>query len=283
MLFKIHNNTIDCYTTISFFLISNQMGKKIKFPFLFKATDSAAAASPWPWPACANSPKTLSFRANANTNIYKTINSAYLDDKSAAESAGTPDSFFSIRDSPERRGGESLYSAYDETAVIGGLRSDRLFFDPGETSSILEEAKAAHALPYSDGVRIMAMDSNDPFLDFRASMAEMVEAHGLKSWDSLEELLTCYLRVNRKNNHGYIVGAFVDLLIHVSLQAAECSPSIDLASAVDEHCSSSSTTTQNSFTSPLSFTSSCTYSSTSPCLSSLENEDEIAAEKCAGG
>ncbi|KAH6762149.1 hypothetical protein C2S52_019582 [Perilla frutescens var. hirtella] len=252
------------------------MGKKMKFPSLFKATDStttttttSAAASPWPWPACVNNPKTLSFRANANTNIYKTMNSAYLDDKATAEFAETPDSFFSIR-----RGEESFSSAseiHEESAVIGGLRSDRLFFEPGETSSILEEAKA-QAFPYSESVKIMAMDSNDPFLDFRESMAEMVEAHGLKSWECLEELLTCYLRVNGKSNHGYIVGAFVDMLIHIALTSA---------SAIDEHCSSSSTTTQYSFTSPLSFSSSSTYSSTSPCLSLPENEDEIAVEKSA--
>ncbi|XP_047977964.1 transcription repressor OFP13-like [Salvia hispanica] len=209
------------------------MVKKNKFPFLFKGTTASAVASPWP---CANSPKTLSFRANADTNLYKTINSAYLDGNAF------PDSFFSIR--------------RDESAVIGGLRSDRLFFDPGETSSILAEA-----FPYGERVRVMAMDSNDPFLDFRSSMAEMVEAHGLKSWGCLEELLTCYLRVNEKANHGYIVGAFVDLLIHLSLREA---------SETDDQCSA-----HYSFTSPLSFSSStATYSSISPAL---ENDDEVSA------
>ncbi|XP_057778012.1 transcription repressor OFP15-like [Salvia miltiorrhiza] len=261
------------------------MGKKKKFPFLFKATDSptTSAASPWPWPACVNSPKTLSFRANANSNIYKTINSAYLDDeKATAEFTETPDSFFSIRRDESFSSAAASQVFPDETAVIGGLRSDRLFFEPGETNSILEEAAKARAFPYSGGgVKIMAMDSDDPFLDFRSSMAEMVVAHGIKRWECLEELLTCYLRVNEKGNHGYIVGAFVDLLIHLSLQAA---PLIDSASAADEHCSSStSTTTHYSFTSPLSFSSSSTYSSTSPGLSMLENEDEIAGEKIPAG
>lgn len=258
------------------------MGKKMKFPFLFKANDSTtttttSAASPWPWPACVNSPKTLSFRANANTNIYKTMNSAYLDDKSTSEFA---DSLEHNHQHHRGGGGEESFSSatgiHDETAVIGGLRSDRLFFDPGETSSILEEASKAYAFPYSESAKIMAMDSDDPFLDFRTSMAEMVEAHRLKTWDCLEELLACYLRVNGKSNHGYIVGAFVDLLVHIALQNSASSSN---DSAIDEeHCSSSSTTTQYSFTSPLSLiSSSSTYSSTSPCLSLLENEDEIAA------
>lgn len=200
---------------------------KMKFPFVFKATET--------WTACVNNPRTLSFRVNPNT----------------------PDSI-------QRK------QISDESAVIRGMRSDRLFFEPGETSSILQEAKA-HASPYKETVNIMAMDSHDPFMDFRASMEEMVEAHALKDWDSLEELLTCYLKVNSKSNHAYIVAAFVDLLINL---AADCS-----TSAIDiEPCSSSST--QYSFTSPLSFSSSSTYSSTSPCLSLLENEDE---KRCSSG
>ncbi|GFQ06933.1 hypothetical protein PHJA_002837300 [Phtheirospermum japonicum] len=82
------------------------------------------------------------------------------------------------------------------------------------------------------------MDSRDSFFDFRVSMEEMVDAHRLKYRGCLEELLTCYLRANRKSNHG------------------------SSSSAIDEQCLSSSTATQLSFTSPFSFSSS-TYSSIS--------------------
>ncbi|GFP90008.1 transcription repressor ofp13 [Phtheirospermum japonicum] len=238
----------------------------MKFPYLFKSSETTAATSAWPWPTCVNSPKTLSFRANPTaTNIYKTLNSAFLDDDEI--SSETPDSFFSIRR-------EESFSS-DESAVVLGLRSDRLFFEPGETNSILEEAKSYGDFPYKQSAALMAMDSRDPFLDFRVSMEEMVEAHGLKDWGCLEELLTCYLRVNRKSNHGFIVGAFVDLLLRLALAADD-----NCASTIDEQCSSSSTATQLSFTSPLSFSSS-TYSSISisPCLSLLENGDGIIVDK----
>lgn len=279
--------------------IWDQMGKKMKFPFLFKATETTStAAAAWPWPACVNNPKTLSFRATTNTNIYKTMNSAYLDDRNTSAET-TPDSYYSTRTPFEIRHHEDSFSAAseiceqpnDETAVIRGVRSERLFFEPGDTSSILEEAKKAYNdFPYKESAAIMAMESRDPFLDFRVSMEEMVEAHGLKDWDCLEELLTCYLRVNGKSNHGYIVGAFVDLLIHLALGCPGNSVSNSSTSAIDEQCSSSSTTTQYSFTSPLSFSSS-TYSSTcSPAsLSLLENEenDDIVEEKtssfCSSG
>ncbi|URD88526.1 atofp18 ofp18 [Musa troglodytarum] len=61
----------------------------------------------------------------------------------------------------------------------------------------------------------MAMSSSDPYQDFRSSMEEMVAAHGLREWHSLQELLQCYLRLNEKKNHKVIVMAFVDLLMHL--------------------------------------------------------------------
>ncbi|KAK9057314.1 hypothetical protein SSX86_022149 [Deinandra increscens subsp. villosa] len=65
--------------------------------------------------------------------------------------------------------------------------------------------------------------SPDPYFDFRKSMQEMVEARDLidvrANWDYLHELLTCYLDLNPKSAHKFIVGAFADLL--VSLMAAE--------------------------------------------------------------
>lgn len=60
---------------------------------------------------------------------------------------------------------------------------------------------------------VLAMESEDPYLDFRVSMEEMVESHGLKDWECLGELLLWYLRMNEKKTHGFIVGAFVDLLV----------------------------------------------------------------------
>ena len=54
-------------------------------------------------------------------------------------------------------------------------------------------------------------------------MEEMVEARGLidvkADWEYLHELLLCYLALNPKGTHKFIIGAFADLL--VSLMAAE--------------------------------------------------------------
>ncbi|KAL3642708.1 hypothetical protein CASFOL_013523 [Castilleja foliolosa] len=264
--------------------------KKMKFPFLFKSskttatTSAAAATSAWPWPTCASSPNTLSFRSNPTpTNIYKTLNAAFLDedgDKNTAEiSSATPDSIINIRREESFSSASEILEPpnADDSAFVLGLRSDRLFFEPGETNSILEEAKSQGDFPYKQTAALMAVDSRDPFFDFRVSMEEMVEAHGLKDWGCLEELLACYLRVNPKSNHGYIIGAFVDLLLRLALEETD-DVSGSSSSAIDEPCSSSSSNAiQLSFTSP-SFSSS-TCSSISPCFSLLENGDGIIVEK----
>lgn len=205
-------------------------------PSLFKAKE---IRQPWQWPSCKH-PKTLSFRAGED--MFKTVNSVFFD---LADGVATPESWFTntsesasfSTDSEAELGGESV------EVVIRGVQSERLFFEPGKTSSILDEKDKAktkdHQLhPFKESV-VLAMESEDPYVDFRTSMEEMVECHGLKDWDFLEELLGWYLRVNGKKNHGFIVGAFVDLLLGL----ASCSDSTSFSSAV------------SSFSSPISVSS----------------------------
>ncbi|KAF9680826.1 hypothetical protein SADUNF_Sadunf06G0161800 [Salix dunnii] len=188
----------------------------MKLPFLSKMntnTDQSTKPS-WPWPAYCHQPRTLSFSFRAGDGMFKTISSAFLDATNNDVADSTPESWFT--DSCESA---SFSTASDDQSgavdpietVIKGLRSERLFFEPGETNSILEEAKAGEEFPFKESV-VLSMESQDPHLDFKKSMEEMVEAHGLTDWEGLEELLSCYLKVNGKSNHGYIVSAFVDLL-----------------------------------------------------------------------
>ncbi|EPS61411.1 hypothetical protein M569_13386 [Genlisea aurea] len=212
----------------------------MKFPFLTKppapeTSAAAAAAASWPWSSCTNSPRTFSFRAAAGSadKIFGTTNR---------------EAEFYPYDDYYRPEGSKLQSE------IIGPRSGRFFFEPGETSSIVKEAKLGQKKLRSEGPSMVAIESRDPFLDFRASMAEMVRAHDLSSdWESLEELLALFLKLNSKNNHGYIIGAFVDIVTNLTAGSNDSSSS----SKFDEiRCSSSSTVTQCSFTSPLSFSSS---------------------------
>ena len=200
----------------------------MKIPTLFKIKETKQS---WQkWPSCKH-PKTLSFRGG--DDVIKTVNSVFFDPSERVE---TPESWFtnssettSFSTESEGFDGESL------EVVVRGVRSERLFFEPGETNSILEEAKTG-GFPFKESV-VLAMESEDPYVDFRRSMEEMVESHGLKDWDCLEELLGWYLKVNGKKNHGYIVGAFVDLLVGIA--AASCSDSTSFSSAVSSFAPSS--------------------------------------------
>ncbi|KAK4272691.1 hypothetical protein QN277_021209 [Acacia crassicarpa] len=213
------------------------MGKKMKLlPSILKTLEStrsssSSSSSSWSWPSC-HHPRTLSFRTSSS-DIFRTINSAYLD-------------------LPDDDASDPI-----ETMIRGGLRSsDRLFFEPDQTSSILEAKSATTTLTFKDTL-VLSMESQDPFVDFRKSMEEMVEAHGVKDWDSLEELLCWYLRVNAKSNHGYIMGAFVDLLLVLSLS----SESSSLSSASSSLSLYTSSSPSSSFT--------------TPCASCLEADEDV--------
>ncbi|KAL8259114.1 hypothetical protein R6Q59_027067 [Mikania micrantha] len=128
-------------------------------------------------------------------------------------------------------GSPTTAAAADFSTVIA---SDRFFFSsPGRSNSIIESSSHSTSSiastsfspedPAGDlfetaggGVAIPTI-SPDPYFDFRKSMQEMVEARDLvdvrANWDYLHELLTCYLDLNPKSAHKFIVGAFADLLV----------------------------------------------------------------------
>ncbi|XP_054783788.1 transcription repressor OFP14 [Prosopis cineraria] len=58
--------------------------------------------------------------------------------------------------------------------------------------------------------------SPSPYEDFLRSMQDMVEArlnnHEGVDWDFMEELLFCYLNLNEKKSHKFILSAFVDVI-----------------------------------------------------------------------
>ncbi|KAI3793554.1 hypothetical protein L1987_36173 [Smallanthus sonchifolius] len=145
----------------------------------------------WPSTSCNTHPKTLSFRATTSSDQYSPTIST---DDSALET------------------------------IVRGARSERLFFQPDSTSSLLQVQHTAGqctsenmsgGLPYKESVAVV-METNDPYDDFKKSMEEMVEMHDLKDWECLEELLGWYLTMNQKDNHEFIVGAFFDLLAGIS-------------------------------------------------------------------
>ncbi|KAE8797855.1 transcription repressor OFP13 [Hordeum vulgare] len=179
-----------------------------------------AAAPTWAWPSCKH-PRTQSFHAAPPPPGARTLASIFLD---SAESSFTNSSArLDCSDSPSTASEASAEGgAEDVVTAVGRLRSsDRLLFDPGAsgaTRSILEEKLPAGAREAFVGGLAVAFESSDPYGDFRASMQEMVAAHGAGGWGWgwLEEMLGWYLRANAKDTHGAIVAAFVDVVVSVA-------------------------------------------------------------------
>ncbi|KAG6508692.1 transcription repressor OFP14-like [Zingiber officinale] len=116
--------------------------------------------------------------------------------------------------------------------ATGFHSSERFFVSPGSSSSLHDEngrrststsppsgssQRKAEEVP-GGGVAVTTF-SKDPYEDFRRSMQEMVEArHGVCTgqpldWDFMEELLFCYLELNDRSVHKYILRAFTELAV----------------------------------------------------------------------
>ncbi|CAN6439755.1 unnamed protein product [Victoria cruziana] len=112
--------------------------------------------------------------------------------------------------------------------LASALSSRRFFFSsPGRSNSLVDDDSKPLPAPVIDtapealngGVAVLTY-SPDPYGDFRASMQEMVEARDLDisaDWAYLQEMLACYLKLNSRRTHKYIVGAFADLLMSLMM------------------------------------------------------------------
>ncbi|CAN6335607.1 unnamed protein product [Urochloa humidicola] len=243
--------------------------------------------------------------------MYKTVNSVYNLDDPAADAdlfslAGDDEEESSVlADDADSFSTTTASEEWSEAVIrsLGRTSTDRFFFDPGPlpaSNSILATAAAAEpaaeakttkttvtpppepddgdartALTKSvaEGSVAVAVDSGDPYGDFRASMEEMVAAHGLRDWAALEELLACYLRINGKHHHHLIVGAFVDLLLGLS-SSAETSTS---SSSSGSRCCTTSTSTS---TAPTTTTSAGDAATASAATTTATPEER---EQCGGG
>ncbi|KAM0917198.1 hypothetical protein ACQ4PT_009634 [Festuca glaucescens] len=220
--------------------------------FHTKAKDDASSPSPprdpgaasaWAWPSC-KVPRTESFHAAPPPPGARTLASIFLD---SAESSFTNSSArrgddcsgsISTTASEASAGGDDTAVVADDADIVGGLlrSSDRLLFDPGAsgaTRSILEEKSSAEA--FLGGLAV-AFESADPYRDFRASMEEMVAAHGVEGWGWLEEMLGWYLRANGEDTHAVIVAAFVDVIVSIAdpARGGSCSSQSSSRTFVDE-------------------------------------------------
>ncbi|KAH7838251.1 hypothetical protein Vadar_024041 [Vaccinium darrowii] len=173
-----------------------------------------------------NPTTTSSSSSSSSINLVKNFNSLYdLAFDSTSHSKSLSSSSSTSSSDPDTAATPDLAAAF---------ASQRFFFSsPGRSNSIVESSSPSSSSSLTatsdrsdkiigGGVAVPTF-SQDPFVDFRQSMQEMVEARRLvdvtADWDHLHELLTCYLSLNPKSAHKFIVRAFSDLL--VSMMAAQ--------------------------------------------------------------
>ncbi|KAK6926529.1 Ovate protein family, C-terminal [Dillenia turbinata] len=65
--------------------------------------------------------------------------------------------------------------------------------------------------PKISGCLSIVKESNDPYIDFRNSMLQMILENNIYSGDDLQELLTCFLRLNCADHHKTIIRVFMEI------------------------------------------------------------------------
>ncbi|VAH54662.1 unnamed protein product [Triticum turgidum subsp. durum] len=214
-------------------------------PPSISAASSGSMAASWQWPSCAQA-RTTSFdgrssveaeasSSSARRDCCRTTrvitNPAYCDSDDDTANSSFLSATVSSSASTAALEPEPSRAREAEEAVIREIRaSSRLFFEPEATKSIVTTSKPDADQAAFGGATALAIDSADPYGDFRWSMEEMVLSRSGGSceddWGWLEEMLGWYLRANGKKTHGLIVGAFVDLLVGLSAvnykQSGQC-------------------------------------------------------------
>jgi uncharacterized protein (TIGR01568 family) len=177
-------------------------------------------SAPPPLPICDSAPSTsASSSSSSNSILFKNFNSLYdlhpSDDSETLNPATSPSPTATTSDDDVGPKDDDLCSAI----------ASRRFFPacPGRSKSIIDSAAVA-VYGIGSGVAVPTY-SPDPYNDFKRSMEEMVEALGLDKrahWARLHELLLCYLALNSKQTHKYIISAFADLLLGLTGSKEEC-------------------------------------------------------------
>ncbi|GMH18827.1 hypothetical protein Nepgr_020668 [Nepenthes gracilis] len=135
----------------------------------------------------------------------KSFNSAH--GLSSSDYMSKSDDFSSNSDSHSETPCQTEFSAISA--------SPRFIVDsPGRSKSILDSTDSVTRVVIGGCAVAVRKYSPDPYTEFRRSMQDMIDAREDKrDWKYLHELLFCYLKLNPRPNHRYIIGAFADLLV----------------------------------------------------------------------
>ncbi|XP_031488637.1 transcription repressor OFP16-like [Nymphaea colorata] len=182
---------------------------------------SGSSNASWLFSAC-RFPKTPSFALDRTADPADGVhhfNTLYVTDDS-----DHPPEFTSNSGSQSSGFSTDSVSVDISLDLASAVASERFFIVPGTSNSILEDctgetpakkvSSETKTALVADGIAVTTF-SPDPFVDFRQSMQEMVEARAQEravDWEYLEELFFCYMKLNHPHDHKFILAAFADLL-----------------------------------------------------------------------
>lgn len=117
---------------------------------------------------------------------------------------------------PQHRHRYSSSSSWDNATTTTTTFSSAVETPPvcysSDTDSDVRSLRAVQGFGRIGGSSVaVEKDSDDPYLDFRQSMLQMILEKEIYSKDDLKELLNCFLQLNSPYYHGIIVRAFTEI------------------------------------------------------------------------
>ncbi|KAL4569805.1 hypothetical protein LXL04_025449 [Taraxacum kok-saghyz] len=104
---------------------------------------------------------------------------------------------------------------HDHTSSSSWSNTTAATLSPNTSETTTHESKLESSRPLQGGFGwlsgnslVVEKNSNDPYVDFRESMLQMIMENEIYGKDELRELLNCFLQLNSPYYHGVIVGAF---------------------------------------------------------------------------
>ncbi|XP_059643187.1 transcription repressor OFP6-like [Cornus florida] len=98
------------------------------------------------------------------------------------------------------------------TATVSFNTDSSLCVDYVDDESDIKSLRAVQGFGRIGGESLaVEKDSDDPYVDFRRSMLQMILEKEIYSKDDLRELLNCFLQLNSPCHHGIILRAFTEI------------------------------------------------------------------------
>ncbi|KAA8549930.1 hypothetical protein F0562_001614 [Nyssa sinensis] len=130
--------------------------------------------------------------------------------KSKSTSRQKPSLYHSSSSSWERGGGHSMddedYTSTTLSLTIDTSPHCSIYENDPKCSEMVSQCSKIY-----NSVAVVK-DSDDPYLDFRYSMLQMILQKEIYSEEDLQKLLNCFLQLNSPSHHDIIVRAFMEIL-----------------------------------------------------------------------